>query len=180
MKHSRTLVLILCAAVGGAVGLWADDSAKAAQVDEIFRLAKTETLQRQVMQQMRRMTASAVAESGIPPEARKTAAELADRINELFERELAWEKLKPIYAQLYMETFTEDELKSIADFYRTPGGQALVTKLPTLMSKSGDAVQKLVVSLMPEVNQLTRDYLEKYRKGQDAPQSQPVTPQPKN
>lgn len=39
----------------------------------------------------------------------------------------------PAIAQAYARAFTEDDLRSLIAFYRTPVGQRLVTKLPEVL-----------------------------------------------
>ena len=50
-------------------------------------------------------------------------------------------------APLYAETFTEKELQDLTDFYNTPSGQAMLAKMPVLMSK----MTPIVTELMPEM-----------------------------
>ena len=60
-----------------------DEATKAAQIDEIFRLTKMDSLQKQIMEQVKRMTPSFMAESGIPADAQQIGRELAYQIAEL-------------------------------------------------------------------------------------------------
>lgn len=48
---------------------------------------------------------------------------------------------------LYASTFTEKELQDVVTFYEGPSGQAMLAKMPTLMSKMGP----LMIELMPEM-----------------------------
>ena len=174
MKYTRALLVFgMIACIPAA---WADEATKAAQIDEIFRLTKMDSLQKQIMEQVKRMTPSFMAESGIPADAQQIGRDLAPPLAALCPRRLNWEKLKPAYAKLSTDTFTEEEVSAILMFYRTPAGQALVDKTPMMMNRSMEIVQEQIALLMPQVNQLTRDYLEKYQKERNAPQKQEDTP----
>jgi hypothetical protein len=48
---------------------------------------------------------------------------------------------------LYASTFTEKELQDTVNFYSTPSGQAMLTKMPTLAVK----MAPMVAELMPEM-----------------------------
>lgn len=50
-------------------------------------------------------------------------------------------------ARLYAQTLTAQEMRDTLAFYRTPSGQAILTKLPTIMNDIGP----LMIGLMPKV-----------------------------
>ncbi len=62
-----------------------------------------------------------------------------------------WDKLKPEYAQLYMETFTQEEVDGLLAFYRSPAGRAMIEKMPLLMNKSLQLSQARMQKLMPRI-----------------------------
>lgn len=151
----------------------ADEPSKTAKIDEILTVTRMDRAQQQVIKQVESMVPSFIADAGIPPSAQKVGQELAGKIADLVHQRLAWEQLKPAYVKLYAETFTEEEVSAILDFYRTPAGKALTEKTPDMMSKSNAIVQEKVTALIPEVNELTREYIEKYRKQVQDPQPKP-------
>ena len=48
---------------------------------------------------------------------------------------------------LYASTFSEKELQDLVNFYDSPTGQAMLTKMPVLMSK----IAPMVAELAPEM-----------------------------
>ena len=52
---------------------------------------------------------------------------------------------------LYAATFTEKELQDLVDFYDTPSGQAMLAKMPVLMSKMGPMVTELVPEMTADL-----------------------------
>lgn len=52
---------------------------------------------------------------------------------------------------LYAATFTEKELQDLVDFYDTASGQAMLAKMPVLMSKMGPMVTELVPEMTAEM-----------------------------
>ena len=50
-------------------------------------------------------------------------------------------------APLYAETFTEKELQDLVNFYDSPSGQAMIAKMPVMMSK----MTASMADLMPEM-----------------------------
>jgi hypothetical protein len=53
---------------------------------------------------------------------------------------------------LYASTFTEKELQDLVAFYDGPTGQAMLTKMPTLMSKMGPMMSELTPEMVADVN----------------------------
>lgn len=57
------------------------------------------------------------------------------------------------FVPLYASTFTEKELEDLVAFYDGPTGQAVLTKMPVLMSKMGPVMSELMPNMMADVNQ---------------------------
>ncbi len=62
-------------------------------------------------------------------------------------------KMKAAMYQAYAETFTEDELKSIVDFYESPNGQAVLHKMPAVMQKAMPAITAMIPQMQADMMQ---------------------------
>jgi hypothetical protein len=49
---------------------------------------------------------------------------------------MTWPAMEPQLTQLYASNFTEEELKTMAAFYRSPAGQKAVQKMPEMMQRT--------------------------------------------
>ena len=65
--------------------------------------------------------------------------------------EFNWSKMKPLYVQLYRETFDQAEIDGLIAFYRTPVGQSFIEKMPVVMQKSMAATQTLMAPLIAKM-----------------------------
>jgi len=54
---------------------------------------------------------------------------------QFFNKYLGFNSIKYDFIDIYIEEFSEQELKAITDFYKTPVGKKTITKLPVLMQK---------------------------------------------
>jgi hypothetical protein len=63
-----------------------------------------------------------------------------------------------VIARDYAETFTTDELRAIADFYKSPAGQAFLTKQGLVQQKIVAELKPRLVQAMRKVQQLTREF----------------------
>jgi hypothetical protein len=55
--------------------------------------------------------------------------------------------------KLYKSEFTEDEIRTMTEFYRTPVGKKAVSKLPTLTASGAQLGMQRVQSHMAELQQ---------------------------
>jgi hypothetical protein len=64
---------------------------------------------------------------------------------------LTWEKLRPLYVQIYQESFTQEEIDGPIAFYESPAGVAFVEKLPFVMQKSMSIMQSRMAPMMEKM-----------------------------
>ncbi len=71
-------------------------------------------------------------------------AKHSTEMRNFFTKYIGWNALKTDLAAMYMQTFSEDELKAVNDFYITPAGQKVITALPQLVQQRNQlAMQRL-------------------------------------
>lgn len=77
-----------------------------------------------------------------------------DVMREFFARYMSWKSLEEDFIRMYTETFTAQELRDIADFYRTPTGVKALSSLPALMEKGAALGQQRVQEHMGELQEM--------------------------
>lgn len=82
----------------------------------------------------------------------KMAATMAD--------ELSWERMKPIYVQIYSESFTQEEIDGLVKFYESPAGRAFVAKMPLVLNKSMSLMQSRMDGLNQRMQAAIKETLE--------------------
>ncbi len=142
----------------------ADDASKAAVIDELFGVMHVDTLVQQSMRQG--LTAQkSQFERSEPFKSNKAATdELVDRMATLLNDKMSWDKIKPAMTKLYADNFTEEELTAALTFYKSPAGQAMLTKLPVVMAGSMNIAQQQMGDLKPEVGRIVQEVMAKYQK----------------
>ena len=65
--------------------------------------------------------------------------------------------MKPLYVQLYRDTFEQEEVDGLLAFYASPTGQAFVNKMPMVMQKSMALSQSLMQSIIPKMTAAMKD-----------------------
>lgn len=168
------LALFLVAPLGAHADAPASKQAKA---EELLQLTHMDQLMSQMLGQMtERMKASADQQAAgmhMTPEQKTAYDSYQQKLDQLLASYLNWDKMKPVMVQAYTETYTDQELDGILNFYRSPAGQAMIAKSPELMSKTRTAMMQQISALQPQVEQLTKDFAEKMR-----PSTPPTTTTP--
>jgi hypothetical protein len=71
--------------------------------------------------------------------------------------ELNWDKLKPQFTRIYVETYSQEEVDGLIAFFRSPAGQAYLAKTPQLMQQVMQFMQSYMAEIMPKMQQIARD-----------------------
>jgi hypothetical protein len=141
----------------------ADESTKAAKIDELMRITKVESISAQVGGQIRAMMMNQLNAAGLPEESKAGAAGMMNKVIAQVEERMSWDKLKPEYMKVYGDVFSEEEITGIVAFYKTPIGRAMLAKMPQLMSKSMEIGQRRMADLIPEVQRRMQEVMQKYK-----------------
>ena len=83
------------------------------------------------------------------------------KINAVIREELGWAKLKPDFAAIYAETFTQQEIDGLIAFYQGPVGSAFINKQPQLTQRSMQLMQQRMGPVMQKVMRIAKEEVEK-------------------
>jgi hypothetical protein len=79
---------------------------------------------------------------------------MMDRLQEEYMKEVQFEDLiDEIYVPIYDKYFTEDEIRDLLDFYKSPTGKKMLEKSPDLMRES---MQKATLIINPIMNRISQ------------------------
>ena len=71
-------------------------------------------------------------------------AQYQEQMYGFFAKYLGWSAMKNDLTDMYMKTFSEDELKTMNEFYISPVGQKVITELPQLVAQRNQlAMQRM-------------------------------------
>jgi hypothetical protein len=70
-------------------------------------------------------------------------------------------KSKHALAKLYSDTYTEEELDGILEFYKSPAGKVFMQKLPEVMQRSVPLMTQMTVEMQAEINMMAEEMREK-------------------
>lgn len=154
---------LVMAALAAAPAWCAAAPASAESVDLLLEVTRTRALLDQaylsVEQTIRQRMEQAAAGRSLSEEQRRLLDTASARLADLMRSELSWDKLKPIYAAVYQETFDQDEIDGLIAFYRTPVGRSFVEKMPAVMQRSMAVMQVQMREMLPKIRQAMEEVL---------------------
>jgi hypothetical protein len=133
---------------------------KTAKIEEIFHLTKIDQMQKQMMTQMSAMMKQQTM-GNLTPDQQKNASEMSQRVMDFTMQKMSWDAMKPDFIKLYDDTYTEDEISGILQFYQSPAGQAMLAKSPVLVANTMALVQKRMAEIKPELDDMIKKSLPK-------------------
>jgi hypothetical protein len=129
----------------------------------------------QVADNIRKQVAQAaetVTGANPTPEAKTKLDDFEHKVSGMIDTELSWKALQPEFVNIYAKTFTEQELDGILAFYKSPAGQAFLTKSPSIGPQVSQITQPRLQALQTQVKQA----FEEFRQSQAPATSSPAPP----
>jgi len=140
-------------------GVNAQEASRRAMAEELLNLmnmqeniAKSFAMVKQMIPAQMEKMKQTMGQTNMPSK----VSSQTDSMMDMMAQELSWDKMKDDYITLYAETFTEDEMKGIIAFYKSPAGQAFITKQPELMKRSMELSQKIMMQIMPKISSFSK------------------------
>jgi uncharacterized protein len=132
-----------------------------ASIKQLLEAAQARKLIDSVMTQMDTVMKQTIqqATQGQPVPAKvqkdidKREAEMMAALKEL----LDWNKLEPMYVRVYQKSFTQSEVDGMIAFYKTPAGQAVISKMPAVMQNTMNEMQQMMAPMMQRLQKMQQE-----------------------
>ena len=158
------LILALCGSLAHAAespSSTPSASPTDASIKQLLEVAQTHKLVDSVIAQMNNLMLQAIAQATkgqqISPKVQKDIDQRRDEMVSLMKELLDWKKLEPMYVRIYQKSFTQPEVDGMIAFYKTPSGQAVISKMPAVMQSSIDEMQQLMGPVMEKIQRTQQD-----------------------
>jgi hypothetical protein len=143
MRTFSWTVIFVCAGVLLSNRAAADEASHRKAVLEFFKLAEMEKLMDDSMDTMLQ------AQIQVNPQ----IAPLQQTFKEFMAKYMSWKSLESEFVTIYMQAFTEAEMKQMLTFYNTPVGKKALQQMPRLMQQGAQIGAQRVQQHMPELMQ---------------------------
>lgn len=129
-----------------------------ASIRELLLATEADKLVDQVYTQMMSLYDQAPEGEGSAPTADDVLARHHHaRLSAFLRSEMGWEAMAPALIEVYRKVYTEQEVRGMLAFYRTPTGRSLIRKQPLVMQHSMEAMQVRMKTLEPAIRKLIEE-----------------------
>jgi hypothetical protein len=154
--RSTLIALLLCSTTAIA------EPASESSIKQLLAVTQSEKLVDDVRTQfdslMNNVVQQAIQGKALTPKQLQAITNFKNRVVEIVEGELVWEKLEPMSIRLYKESFSEEEVAGMLAFYKTPAGQAVIFKMPVLTQQIMIETHKMMNVLLPKIKVIEQQF----------------------
>lgn len=129
----------------------ADEEARAL-VEELLTVSNTKQMLEQSFAQAKQMAVAQVQQRDIPEEDVEETQAITAGLMDIMEQEMSWESFKDDFVDIYLAVYTKEEIKGLLDFYKSPLGQKFLNKMPELLNKSFEIMQRRMPAIQAKVD----------------------------
>lgn len=136
-------------------------------IKKVFELTKTSEMLKNLESQMEMLTKSMMQQAlkgeNISAEEQKILDKFREKVTLLNKENMSWEKLEPLFVEIYAKTLSQDDITGMINFYQSPAGQSFVNKMPLIMQESMGTVQKLMPPMLEKLKQANQEMLDELK-----------------
>ncbi|WP_018607068.1 DUF2059 domain-containing protein [Uliginosibacterium gangwonense] len=164
--------------LGLSLNAWADEASQRKAIDELFVQTNMENLlvsirgkiaqqSQEVMNQVLVQQLQSKQAKDLNEAQQAAVQHFSSGISQVMDEMLAWDKYKELMAKVYLETFTEEEVVELTQFYKTPLGQKMLAKMPALTEASMRNMRALTEPMFPRMQQISETFADEFAKASD-------------
>jgi len=162
----RTLFLAAVLALSPAV-VRADDASHRAAAEELMRTLNVDQMMNTYMKIFDESMKKGFRQAGGTEEYQPIFDKYAAQMTALMQEALSWENFKEPMIDLYVESFSEQEIVEIHGFYQTPVGMKAIAEMPRMMQAGAKIGQDLVQGLMPRIQEISEAMVGELREAKE-------------
>lgn len=157
----RLMIFILVAFVSCGAFAQASQPASKASIEQLLDITETKQMYEATMQEMTKMVDQSTARimNRIPPEKQAKFKKAMAQLDAIIKEEMSWDKMKSQYVQIYMETFTQQEIDDLAAFYQTPSGKSFIKKQPLVIQRTSAISQEKMGVMMERFSSMMQQVM---------------------
>jgi hypothetical protein len=140
---------------------------------EVVELTNADAVAGQIGAQMRSMMMRQTERLILCDAMRPAVEDAVDEMTDVFTETMNSVDLRAQMAVVYAETFSEDELREIAAFYRSEAGRRLVEAMPELMRRSMTLGEDLMATMQSRLEETMNRHAETFARAAERCEAPP-------
>jgi hypothetical protein len=151
----RFLIVVVAALIASQAH--ADVASHRKMSEDLLKMLKIDKMMGPMYEQINKMQGDMISKMNVPEDLKEITKRHMSRVNDLVRREIGWDNLKSDFIDIYVDEFSESDIREMITFYKSPAGKKFIEKSPILMQRAMLISQGKVIKLMPEIERLTKD-----------------------
>lgn len=156
MRLALVLAIVSLALTPIGAAHAADADHEAAALEVLSLIGIDEGVQ-PMMARMRDTTVAQIAALDVAEGEEAIAAPYLDRIAGVIEDTLSWDRLRTDFVVAYTDKFSEEELRTLATFFRSPVGAKYLANVTELNRLAMEIVRAKALAAAPEIRVITEE-----------------------
>jgi hypothetical protein len=124
---------------------------------ELIKITEGDKVMEKMKGQVTMIFQQITAQMNVQEADRPKLENYSKRFEAILAEDMAWEKIKDRYVELYTSVFTEEETKGLVDFYNSDLGKKVTAKMPDLMQQSMTVARTYMQTVIPKLEKLTEE-----------------------
>jgi hypothetical protein len=164
MKFKAVIAMVILSCICTFSNVSASEDSHREAAEELLRVSKADEMFKGIWKHLRRSVEQDFQRFSAPEKIAPTIKQYKEKSFMLIEKKFSFDSMKEDLATIYMETYTEDEIRAISGFYKSEAGQKFLEKMPQLTQRSFAMTQKKQRELAVELGQLTKELDEEIKR----------------
>ena len=142
----------------------ADETTHKAAAEELLLLTNSDDMMKQVWAQVEGMMDQQFQQMGAPEDLKPIFKKYTDKMFKLMKEEYSFANIKDDLITIYVNTYTEDEIREISKFYKSLAGKKFLEKMPQLMQETMAITQKNMQGMIQKIQKISEEMAEAIKK----------------
>ena len=143
-----------------------------ASIKELLELTQqsrkvTDSVTAQMNQLMNSAIEQVTKGEKLPPNAQNRVDQDKSEIAKMMHDILDYDKVLPMDVRIYQKSFTQAEVDGLVAFYKTPAGQALISKMPVVVENTFAEMRTMITPITQRIQQMQQSLMVEMQKGKE-------------
>ena len=140
-----------------------------ASIKELLELTQqsrkvTDSVTAQMNQLMNSAIEQVTKGEKLPPNAQNRVDQDKSEIAKMMHDILDYDKVLPMDVRIYQKSFTQAEVDGLVAFYKTPAGQALISKMPVVVENTFAEMRTMITPITQRIQQMQQSLIVEMQK----------------
>lgn len=138
----------------------ADAQSHEAAARELLEVMETSDLIDQMNPQLDALFNEMMPDHNLPPDESELMDAFEEELKVAIYETVSWTRMEKDFLALYMNVFSESEIRELTAFYRTPLGQKTIEKMPQLTQESMQLTMRYIGEMDARIDAVATKYAE--------------------